>query len=337
MMSKIFITGMTAPQVSEKAHKKSLSYAGVIKDVLEGMGHTVVWGEPNLVLDESSLAEFDSVLVGLAPITSLGANRAYGALTIIDALWSSSKLSFFIDAPTVSQIGVSLRATLGSPENLTKDFFSYRKHYAQVLASQEIQSKILSAIDKLLTQDWPLTYYSALPWGSDDSVYKSLPSTVGSCLVALNVDAFLDESSSGYSDVIANKWVYDIPTPHWTKKQLKMVSLPGSPMKMNKGYTDHDVYLQISRSVGAMISPDRRQGTWWTYRYMQALNAGIPVVTEWKESAVLGPSWTVLAATIEEMTLEDRRGLAKMQKKSYLEQTPSKIEVTKLLNETMKL
>jgi hypothetical protein len=108
-------------------------------------------------------------------------------------------------------------------------------------------------------------------------------------------------------------------------------------MKVNKGATDRDVFLQILRSVGTLISPDKRQGTWWTYRYAQSLNAGVPVVTEWKESSVLGAPWAVLAATVEEMTPQERLELSGAQKNTYFSAIPSKIEVQKLLNETMNL
>jgi hypothetical protein len=301
------------------------------------MGHNVTWADPQLVSSSDALHEYDAVLVGLAPITSLGANRTYGALSIIDSLWSTNKLFMFIDGPTVSQIEISLRATLSSPENLVKEFFSYRKHYSTVVGDPMIQSKILSAIDKLLSQDWPSTFYSALPWSNDADVYASLPGTVGDCLVPIHIDAFLFKDESFMDEAAADKWVFDIPTPHWTKKQLKMVSLPGSPMRMSKGSTDLDVLRQISRSVGALISPDKRQGTWWTYRYVQAMNVSTPIVTEWKESSKLGSSWAVLAASVEEMSSEERTSLSVEQKNAYIAALPDKIEVTKTLNETMKL
>lgn len=336
-MAKILITGMSAPQCSAKAHSRSLSFAGVLNDVLTNMGHDVTWEDPELSSIDIAFRQYDAVLVGLTPITSLSANRAYGALSIIDTLWSTDKLFLFIDAPTVSQIGVSLKATLTSPDNLVKDFFSYRKGYHEVKSSPALQSRLLSAIDKLLSEDWPPTFYSALPWSSNEAVYDSLPSTVGDCLIPVYVDTFLLSESDTQPTQTANKWVFDVPTPHWTKKQLKMVRFPGSPMRMTKGDTDSDISHQISRAVGSLISPDKRQGTWWTYRYAQSLNAGVPVVTEWTESASLGPSWSVLAASVEELTQDQRFELAKQQKLAYIQALPDKIEVTKTLNETMKL
>jgi hypothetical protein len=108
-------------------------------------------------------------------------------------------------------------------------------------------------------------------------------------------------------------------------------------MKMNKGSTDTDVSQQIARSVGVLLSPERRQGTWWSYRYAQAMNLGTPIVTEWKESHVIGSPWSVLAASVEEMSIEDRKHLSEAQKNAYLNAIPSKLEVTKTLYETMNL
>jgi hypothetical protein len=328
---------MTASHVSEKANRRSLTFAGVLNDVLTEMGHEVVWSDPEISPTKSALDKFDAVLVGVTPITSLSAIKAYGALSTINTLWGSDKLFLFIDAPTVSQIGVSLKSAVSSPDSLVKPFFSYRKNYAEVSTNAVLKDSVMSAVEKLYTQNWPKTLYPALPWKSDKDVYNLLPNTVGDCLVGIHSDAFLLESSNSEPIERVDKWVYDTPTPHWTKKLLKTVALPGSPMKINKGSTDVDVAQQISRSVGVLLSPERRQGTWWSYRYAQSMNLQTPVVTEWKESHIIGSSWSVLAASVEEMTVADRTKMSRSQKTEYLNAIPSKLEVTKTLYETMNL
>jgi hypothetical protein len=88
-------------------------------------------------------------------------------------------------------------------------------------------------------------------------------------------------------------------------------------MKWNKGWGDEQVMLQISRSIGAIISPDQKDGTWWSYRYIQAMNSNTPVVTDWTESQNLSADWSVLASAIDSMSEEKRDLLATAQREIY--------------------
>ena len=336
-MAKILLTGMSAPQTSAGANIKALSFAGVLNQVLVGMGHEVTWADPQLHFNAESARHFDSVIVGLSPITSLGANRTYGALATINALCGSDKLFLFVDAPTLSQIEITLRSVANNPENLTKDFFSYRKGFAEVKTDAALRNSILSGIDALLTQKWPTTLFPALPWSDTSAVEKNLPGGAEGRTVGVNLDSFLVLEEPAVSETRADKWVYDVPSPHWTRKVLKTVTLPGSQMKYNKGTDDNEVQNQIARSVGALISSDRKQGTWWSYRYIQALNAQTPIATEWKESSRLGQPWATLPATIEELPQESRDLLSLAQRDLYLANIPGKMRAVELLNDTLKL
>ena len=108
-MSKILITGMSASHASDKTNLRSLSFAGVIKLVLEQQGHEVVQVNPEVSWNLKDLEQYDSVLVGLSPITSLSANHVYGALSVIDVLLDSPKLRLFIDAPEPGKITARAR------------------------------------------------------------------------------------------------------------------------------------------------------------------------------------------------------------------------------------
>jgi hypothetical protein len=335
-MSKILLTGMSAPQTSPNANKRSLEFAGVLNQVLLELGHEVTWGDPSIYASAQDFTEFDTVLVGLAPITSLGANRAYGALATIDALWGTDKLRLFIDSASVSQIEVALKSVTTSPDNLVKDFFSYRKGFVDVKSSDEVRGRIFSAIKKLLNDTWPLTVYPELPWGDVDSVIKNLPTGAETAVSGINLDSFLLKDVTPGNEK-ADKWVYDIPSPHWTKKVASTLNLPTSPMKHNKGATDSDVEYQMARSIGVLISSDKRQGTWWTYRYVQALNSQAPIATEWKESRKIGAEWATLAATIEDYPQRIRDTLAIAQRDTYVANIPSKIEAGKTLQDLLNI
>jgi hypothetical protein len=321
-MSKILITGMSAPQMSINANSRSLSFAGVIEKVLTDAGHKVAMIEPDITWTEENLDYYDAVLVGFSPITSLSANKAYGALHIMHVLRKSKKLCLFIDAPQPAQLMASLRSIALHPKNLTKEFYSNRTGY-QLAQDPSMSSRMLEVINRLLNNEWPKTLYPSLPWKSQESVIGELQPKVEGSLHGINLDAYLVSPAPVYKDERIDKWAADTFSTKWVKTTLNTLKYPATPMKWNKGWTDSQVYAQISPALGSLISP-HRDGTWWTYRYAQSLNAGTPIASEWKETQIIGSSWNVLAAHVEEMNEQERDKLSYAQKMDYIASIPSK-------------
>jgi hypothetical protein len=336
-MSKILLTGMTAPQSSLNANTRNLSFSSAINMALQNFGHTVVWSDPKIDITKDELHSYDSVIVGIAPVTSLSANKIYGALNIINLLWGSDKLNLLIDAPNVSQITTSLRSVKNNPDTLTKDFFSNKKGYSSVVNNQLLKTSILKAIDLLLEQDWPTTLVPVLPWKQNYSDKElNLPKSAKKSITYLNLDSHLIEDPINSLDKIY-KWSADQPESTWTKKISKTIELPISPVKINKGSTDRDALSQISRSVGILLSPYKNEGTWWSYRYVQSINSLTPIATLWEESGSLGSEWNILAAALESMSEEKRTLVAIAQRDSYIAKIPTKKQSIKLLEKALKL
>lgn len=314
---------MTASQASYSANTKNISFAFAIYKCLTDAGHTVVWKDPEISTTSVDLEEYDSVLVGISPITSLSANRVYGALNTIDLLWKSPKLKFFIDAPNTVQIASSLKSIDSNPLSLLKDFYSYRKGYSAVVSDVAVASRISNAVTRLTKEEWPTTIYPALPWKQIGQIgLKILPNATKN-LVGLNLDSYLLTDPPAYFDK-REKWVVD---NHLNKDMVKLIdtlSFPTSPMKWNKGWTDSQVLDQISRSSGVIISPCKSDGSWWSYRYVQALNSLTPIYTSWSETSPLGASWGHLAPYIEDLGDNERLRLAIDQRESYVQNIPTK-------------
>jgi len=327
-MSKVFLTGMSAPQASPSANQKSLSFAGVLNQVLTSSGHEVTWASPSVYMTKESLDKFDAVLVGVSPISSVGSNRVYGALSVINYLRDSNKLTLFVDAPNTSQIEPSLKSVTNNPENLTKTFFSYRKEYSNVIADKDLLNSVLSGVNYLYAQDWATTIYPQLPWKSS----TRLPSNAKKNLVGINLDSHLISSTPIEADR-RPKWVIDNLSTPWAKNTMATLSLPNSLMKWNKGWTDAQVLDQISRSIGAVVAPDKKDGTYWSYRYVQAMNTNTPVVTDWSESHALGDAWNILATNIDTMSQDKRDLIATAQREIYLANVPSKQKAVETLQQ----
>ena len=335
-MSKILITGMSASHSSEKANLRSLSFAGVIRLVLEQQGHEVTQENPEVSWNLNDLDQYDSVLVGISPITSLSANHVYGALSVMDILLDSPKLHLFIDAPEPGKITASLRAMVKTPDNLTKPFYSYRKGFSH--ASQpNMLNNLIEVVEDLLTKPWPITLYPSLPWTKEkEHIANFLPEGAQKSLKAINLDSYLISTQDSIDTERRDKWVVENYSTKWIKSTASTLSKPTVPMKWNKSWSDLQVYAQISAGIGALVPP-YSSSTWWSYRYVQCMNALTPIATDWKESQLLGPSWTHLASSIESMPNEERTALAMQQRDAYLENVPTRREAAINLSQVLNL
>jgi hypothetical protein len=335
-MSKILLTGMTAAQASPSANNRNLQFAGVLYKVLTDLGHEVVWADPELSYNTESLSSFDSILVGVSPISSLSANRVYGALNLINLLWDSNKLTLFVDAPGTYQISASLNSVESNPTSLLKKFYSYRKGYKDVLSNISLSSNIYGAITKLTNEQWPATIYPKLPWKSNNDVRLLDPKNIYSNFIGLNFDEVLLLDSIN-SNEKRSKWVVDSYSYKETTKLVETLSSPTSLMKWNKGVTDSQVFDQMLRSLGAIVSTHRGDGSWWSYRYVQAFNAKTPVYTDWKETGILGDAWNFLASAIEDLDISERNVLSDKQKEAYFSALNSFKTETNKLEEILKI
>jgi hypothetical protein len=334
-MSKILITGMSAPHVSTDANLRSLSFASLLIHVFNQQGHEVVQADPEMNWELEDLKIYDKVLVGLSPITSLSANRTYGALHVISLLCGDSRLAFYIDAPEPTRIASSLRAIKKNPDNLVKPFYSYRKGYTQA-NSPDVLKRLIGTIDSLLVDAWPVTLYPMLPWTAHEDIQEQLPEAARPSLKGINLDRYLITEPESSDVERTEKWVVENFSTPWTKSTVATLTQPTVPMKWNKGWGDEKVADQIARGTGALISP-HQNGTWWTYRIVQCLNTLTPVATDWRESGFIGSSWMQLASAIEHMSQEERTQLAKDQRSAYLNAIPTKRDAAITLTESLKL
>jgi hypothetical protein len=313
-MAKIFLTGMTAPQTSEKVNKNSKTFSSVLHEVLTSAGHEVTWSAPSVTTTDSDLKEFDSVLVGIAPVGSLTSHKIYGALNVIDLAKKSGKLTLFVDLPNCSLITSSIKSMVNNPKSFTKSFYSKRKEYDFVVADPEVESRLFNVLKSLNDEEWPTTIYPKLPWGNPSQV--KLSSLAKKNLHGVNLDSFYITELPDLNKTRADKWCVDIYN-EWSNKTIKTLSLPSVAMRWGRGVSDNEVLDQISRSIGAIITTDKRDGSWWSYRYVQALNSNTPVATDWSVSQYLGSPWAVLASNIDTMAQENRDLLARAQKDIY--------------------
>ncbi len=324
---------MTAPHTSPIANEKSLSFAGIIYKSLKDQGHTVVMTDADLSWTRESIDYYDVVLIGIAPIMSLSANSSYGALHLLDLMWNDPRLTLIIDAPKPEQIAASLRAISLNNDLLTKQFYTNRKGY-QFASNPENAKRLISTVEGLLHDPLPPMMYPSLPWNDSSLLLQLLPLKIQS-IKAINLDALvLSPNPDALYTTRISRWAADDIKSAWTAKILPTLIYPAMPMRLNKSWTDKIIEEQLKYAMGALITPHKKR-TWWTYRYVQALNVCTPIVTEWRDSARVGASWSTLASVVESLSASERRDLALAQASEYMKAIPSKQDTVQQLQEEL--
>lgn len=313
---KVLITGMAS---SHCKRPQNTSFFTLLADAISGFAD-VVWASPNLSWTRKDLEVYDAVLFGFIPPTSLSANKIFGAMHVLSLMFDSPKLKLVADSAQMWQYKNSIEAVKRNPEILFSSFYSKREGY---LAAKESSKSVIAAGELLSSDSWPTTLYPSLPWISKEKVSSILGFLEPEQLTGLNLDSTLispEPARIGRLD----SWAVENPKSPWVDSVQNAISFPVVPTKMGRK-TDDSYALNILRSsVGLLIPPqDRKVGSWWNYRAIQAINTSTPISTYWQDTYKFNPSWGVLAYQIEDMSPAERQHLASTQRDSYVSAIPN--------------
>jgi hypothetical protein len=277
----------------------------------------VVWATPKLSWTERDLDEFDFIIFGLTPPTSLSANKIYGAMHLLGLMYSSPKLRLVVDSPQVWQYKNSIEAVKRDVDVLFKPFYSKKYGYYEAKTSTG-KKYIELASTNLSTQAAPITYYPSLPWNSESKVSSVLGFIDESRLRGINLDSLVLAQEPYSPSEKSQRWAVEDMNRSWYTNLKPTLELDGVDVRASKALDDYSAGNLIRSSIGLIIPPqDRKTGTWWSYRCAQGLNSHTPIATLWQESTKLDPSWAYLPYQIEEMSAPQRVALAREQLESY--------------------
>lgn len=315
---KILVTGSTSPQASTKTANRIPTFAALMTHSLLSQGINAQLVEPSASIDERVIAEFDYVLVGIAPPTSLSANRVYPAFAIANRALKAGKLLLFIDAPEPYKIQASLKSCYLNVSDLQKDFYKMRRSYHQFVEDEDFQREVYNFIEYLHTEEWPALFFPAFPWSSTEWVRKALPNA--ETVVPLNLDSALLTSERISHDLDAERtyWTCDAPQTRWAKQVSRTLLQPVFATRRRRWDLEEVTLGRMKASVGTLVSLYRSGEVWWSPALAQSLSVGVPVATDWRHSQILGPEWSVLPASIESMSNAERFELAVTQRDFYL-------------------
>lgn len=321
---KILVTGMTSQQVSPDAHKKAENFTGLLVEALKiDQTNEVWWLEPSCRWGDKELSQYSHVFVGIAPLLSMGANRAYGALSVIERMWGSGKLTLIYDQPDPGLFTRSLNSVMKNWDSFTKPFFSYRREY-DVARDSAINSRLMMQAMRLQTREWPNVIVPGLPWKS-----RFVSFTVAS----LPVGAERSVRPICLDSLILSRWESRRPEnpvePLWSWTATKSLvgsrsgqrwlgglglTAPVAALPQNHRIpTDEMTRVQLLESRGYLSGPGL-----WTPQIAQALSQHSPVFSDWTvTSEALGPSWGWLPGSTETLGRAELTELARDQLRAY--------------------
>ena len=314
---KVLITGSTASQTT----LGKPTFANFLYESLIHADADVRFvSKPSVSMSMEELEHYDKVVVGIAPPTSVTAYKVYPAFAIAYRAWKLGNLETFIDAPEPHKLQASINSCRSGKSDLTKDFFSRRKNYSDFVSSNELQNEVNGFIAFLHSRKWPTTYYPAFPWSEDGLVYQDSLVMGNSSLVPMNPDSWLFARNyiSTENATRSDYWTADTTNTVWLRNLKKHLTQKVVPAQSKRSDTEQDVIDRVRGSIGSLISVYRQGQPWWSPLLAQSLSMDVPVITDWRHTSSLGPEWSYLATSVEEMSHTDRYELANFQKESYI-------------------
>ena len=328
---KILFTGMGSPHCKRS---DNLNFFSLISDVASEFAE-ITWSNPRLTWTRTDLDKFDVIVFGFVPPTSPNANKIYAALHVLDLMYESPKLRLVIDSPQVWQYKNSIESFKRDPSQIFNTFYSSRQDYTA--ANTDVyKARLEDLVNKMSNPElWPTTIVPELPWSTVDRLSSALPFVPADKLAPLNLDSHILNKKNA---PIARKniWAVDAKKSSWWESLKLLLRYPGRTIKTSSKLSDIEYELSLENSLGLIIPPqERKVGTWWSYRYVQALNSSTPVVTYWQDSHKFSQHWSKLAYQVEDLEPYERQHLSDMQYDSYVAAIPDKEQSTKKLEKLM--
>lgn len=321
-MKKVLVTGSTASQCSAEAHRRSARFSGMLVEALTSIGFDVDFKELSVDTPSANFESYDSVIVGLAPISSLSAHRIYPALSALYYAIEQGKATVLFDAPEPHLAINSFKYTIENPTSLVKNLYGKRSGYWSVANNFAVADRILAAVERVAYT--PLTtIIPSVPFYTFSATAIDIPTAGNSSnLVQVNFDRGLSEEKDFRLRETSKYWLSENHKNKWSKTVEKTLSKPVLPLRRSAYDTAKDLSSRIHDSYGVLFGTYKDGLPWWSPNVMLSLNSGVPVFSDWKVTASLGDAWTLLPHQAEDMTYEERFSLATMQLTQYLNACP---------------
>ncbi len=329
---------MTAQHTSRALNAKTQGFSSLVHTALTEHGWNVEQLAPSLDWTEKDFDKYDSIVVGIAPLTSTSAHRAYGALGALDVLKNDPRITLLVDAPEPYKIWTSLKTVDRSPESLVKTFYKNRHEYQKAVEPAH-HKRLVSVVRNLLNNSWCKTMYAALPWSEDEHLTSQIPALSSSSIFSICLDAFIlrDTVKPTAARFGTSWWCATALDTDWVNEVRKQLHYLVVPVKRHAKSNDSEILATMAGAIGLLVSTYRNGVPWWTNKLAQSLAVNTPAFTDWRHSVGLGSDWVVLPSTVENMDKLERYEMAIRQKIAYTEAVPSTLEGTARITSALNL
>lgn len=314
----IFITGSTASHCSSDAHKRSTRFADLLNNSFRSAGFSSIVRTPEIDMTMTQVEEFDSVIVGLAPFTSLSSHRIFPALHTLGLALRAGTGAVLLDAPDPYLVFKSFRSVLANPEILTKKIYSSRDQYGLVASDKDTRDLIMETIETVSNGDVKIIVPSLPYYESTRSAYGIPTSTNHSELISLNLDGFRNLEFNPLGVGESKYWSTDDSKSKWSKAVEKTLAKTVLPLKRTAYDTNNDYIDRLKNSYGCLIPTYKDGLPWWSPNLLLSLSSGTPVYSDWKLTEHLGYFWSTLPHSAEELTVDEKIEHARAQMIYYL-------------------
>lgn len=331
---KVLITGSTSSQSSLKTFSRTPTFAGLIANNLASSKVQVEFSRPYSHWDNSYLKQFDAILVGIAPLTSVAANSLYPALLTAAKAEKLKKLSLFIDAPEPQKISASLASFERGKVDLFKPFYDKRREFFTISEDPKMMRQIEVFCSRLHLSDWPTTLYPWTPWSAPSQVEKHIAQISEGELHGVSVDSYMMQKPYVERSLTEKKpdyWVYDNNKTKWFKSVQSGLQHSAIPVKEDRFSDPYTSSQRVSGAIGSLVTTYRSEEFWWSPLLATSLNLGVPVVSDWRITGSLGGDWNHLPVSLEDMTNAERFGLALGQRSLYMNMLDSKKDTNEII------
>jgi hypothetical protein len=326
---RVLLTGSTSTQTRNKTNIRVFSLTAALNAGLEAGGHTVTWGSPDPDNEAKDIQDYDIVLVGLAPVNSLGARWAAAACGLIGRCWKEGvPVMTFVDDWKVREAQAGLRRFRMHPEKLLQ--YLGRVQNTKFLPWIEQNTDIvLEAIHKMHDDVWPSTITCLFPWGDHDLIREK---------TTIYELAWVDPSW------MVPQWPITPPTDEDRTREWVLAGLSryegwrdslnaewpiacygNMAAKIYPNMVEDKMPNRYAQSWGVLCHKYPHAGSgWWRNRFPFTAMAGSILYGDPQEMAPLGGPYMTQIEEIEALNTAGLRRLANNQRDYLVEKTWTK-------------
>ena len=352
MSKRVLIYGFNTYTGSSYRGGKVLTFARILEAAYKNLGYEVTLGYPSEGVSEENLLAYDKVFIGLASPNSLGSDRAYVGLYMMGHLWNTDKLVLFFDDPDIRKFfyGVANWLQDPVPAHIFRPVFQKRKLWydpaiypADAARWTDWHINVLDALIKDSAEDYPPVIIPGFQWFDLPRFAANIPGAMRDRLQPIDPSPMIHVSRPADGRVLERRKEWAVDGVRSARKdeigdrvqlwiQYQPTIFPVTAMDWD--VTDFNRTQAYYQAWGTIVNPMPPTSIgWWSKDMTYAIRCESVFITDPAQVIALGPSFNLLAASTEHLSMEERDDLAAEQSREFNARTWSADQLKTALKE----